>query len=101
VSSFTVGFVTIGSTQFVATLGFTCSSGHTLPDPAAASLTLSSSATTGQCATGGCASVVAETAQVSTLLGVTGVQNAGVVGWPPTTKLLCISKNCWCILPSK
>ena len=77
VATFDIGFVTVGATQFIATVGFACSSGQQLADPGAAGLTLSSTLTTGQCSAGGCGSLVAETVQVSSLLGMVGMQGAG------------------------
>lgn len=46
ITSFDVGFITVGSTQYVAAVGFTCNSGQRLADPAAGSLTLASTTTT-------------------------------------------------------
>ena len=81
VATFDVGFVSVGTTQFIATVGFTCSSGQQLADPGAFALTLSSSLTTGQCTAGGCGSIVAETSQVSSLLGLVGLQGTGACFW--------------------
>ena len=76
-----MGFVSVGAAQFIATVGFTCSSGQQLADPGASALTLSRSLTTGQCTAGGCGSIVAETAQVASLLGMVGLQGAGAFFW--------------------
>ncbi|PRW33720.1 Solute carrier family 35 member G1 [Chlorella sorokiniana] len=45
ISTFDVGFLNIGGSPYVATVGFTCESGQQQPDPAATGLALSSSAT--------------------------------------------------------
>jgi hypothetical protein len=55
ITSLDLGLVT--SAQYIATVGFTCSSGQGVADPAAGTLTLSGSLTTGQCAADGCASL--------------------------------------------
>ncbi|KAL4423036.1 hypothetical protein ABPG77_002070 [Micractinium sp. CCAP 211/92] len=46
VARFDVGFVSVGGADLVSTLGYTCSSGETHPDPAAASINLSKNDTT-------------------------------------------------------
>ena len=46
ITTFDVGFITIASRQYIAAVGFTCSSGQRLADPAAGSLTLASTTTT-------------------------------------------------------
>jgi hypothetical protein len=46
ITTFDVGFITIGSRQYIAAVGFTCSSGQRLADPGAGSLTLSATNTT-------------------------------------------------------
>jgi hypothetical protein len=46
ITSFDVGFITVGSTQYVAAVGFSCNSGQRLSDPAAGSLTLALTTTT-------------------------------------------------------
>ena len=75
-----MGLVTVGGTQYIATVGFTCSSGQGVADPAAGGLTLTGSLTTGQCTTGGCSSLAVETSQVASLLGMVGMQGSGVCG---------------------
>ena len=83
ITNLDLGLVTVGGTQYVATVGFTCSSGQGVVDPAAGSLTLTGSLTTGQCTTGGCSSLAVETSQVASLLGMVGMQGTGECGsWP-------------------
>ena len=81
IATFDVGFITVGASQYIATVGFSCSSGQQKADPGAAGLTLTSTLTTGQCNAGGCGSIVADTVQVSSLLGVVGLQGAGAAVW--------------------
>lgn len=79
ISSFQAGFVTIGGTPYIATVGFTCSSGESQPDPAAAGLSLSSSATTQACPPSGCASASGQLATAGGIQGIVGFQDVGAL----------------------
>ena len=79
-----VGFVNISGVEYVTTVGFTCSNRQYLPDPGASDITLSSRAISGPCGAGGCASIVASTSLVGSLLGIVGVQDTGQAGGQQT-----------------
>ena len=101
VATFNVGFVTVGPTLFIATVGFECSSGQQLADPGAAGLALSSTLTTGQCSAGGCGSFVAETVQVSSLPCMVGMQGTGAAVYSHPGCSPVQPKISWCSASSK
>ena len=86
VNTLDVGFVNISGVEYIATVGFTCSNRQYQEDPGASSITLSGRSISAPCGAGGCASIVASTALVGSLLGIVGVQDAGQASGQQTVR---------------